>query len=85
MPSASVSGASANALVTTVERLGVKLSSADRAEYASEWVTPVSTDYRGWKVYELPPNSQGIGPLEMLLKEPSISEIMINAPKAGYV
>ena len=27
---------------------------------------PISTDYRGWKVYELPPNGQGIGTLEML-------------------
>jgi gamma-glutamyltranspeptidase/glutathione hydrolase len=59
-------GAIAKAIVKTSERLGGKMSAADLSEFSSEWVTPVSTEYRGWKVYELPPNSQGIGPLEML-------------------
>jgi len=35
-------------------------------EYKPEWVEPISTDYRGWKVFQLPPNGQGIGTLEML-------------------
>ncbi len=65
-PSAFYKGAIAKAIVKTSERLGGKMSAADLSEFASEWVTPVSTEYRGWKVYELPPNSQGIGPLEML-------------------
>jgi gamma-glutamyltranspeptidase / glutathione hydrolase len=39
---------------------------ADLAEFASEWVEPISIDYRGWKVYELPPNGQGMAALEML-------------------
>ena len=42
------------------------LSSADLAEFSSEWVAPISTTYRGWTAYELPPNGQGIGALEML-------------------
>ena len=42
------------------------VSARDLAELQSEWVEPVETDYRGWKVYELPPNSQGIAALEML-------------------
>jgi gamma-glutamyltranspeptidase/glutathione hydrolase len=45
---------------------GGTLTAADFAEFQSEWVTPISTDYRGWKVYELPPNSQGVAALEML-------------------
>ena len=38
----------------------------DLAQHESEWVTPVSTNYRGWDVYELPPNGQGIAALQLL-------------------
>ena len=38
----------------------------DFAEHASTWVTPLSTNYRGYDVYELPPNGQGIAALQML-------------------
>ena len=38
----------------------------DMAAHKSEWVTPVSTNYRGWDVYELPPNGQGIAALQIL-------------------
>ncbi len=38
----------------------------DLAAHRSEWVTPVSTNYRGWDVYELPPNGQGIAALQIL-------------------
>ncbi len=38
----------------------------DLAAHESEWVTPVSTNYRGWDVYELPPNGQGIAALQIL-------------------
>jgi gamma-glutamyltranspeptidase/glutathione hydrolase len=34
--------------------------------YSSEWVEPISTTYRDWTVYEMPPNGQGIAALEML-------------------
>jgi len=39
---------------------------ADFADYSAEWVTPLTTNYRGWDVYEIPPNSQGIAALVML-------------------
>jgi gamma-glutamyltranspeptidase/glutathione hydrolase len=45
---------------------GGLLTYADMAEHESEWVTPVSTNYRGWDVYELPPNGQGIAALQIL-------------------
>ncbi|MCA1828605.1 MAG: gamma-glutamyltransferase family protein [Myxococcales bacterium] len=38
----------------------------DLAEWQPEWVEPLQADYRGWTVFELPPNSQGIAALEML-------------------
>jgi gamma-glutamyltranspeptidase/glutathione hydrolase len=38
----------------------------DLATYSSEWVDPISTTYRGWTVYEIPPNGQGVAALEML-------------------
>ena len=38
----------------------------DLAAYSSEWVQPISIAYRGWKVYELPPNGQSVAALEML-------------------
>jgi gamma-glutamyltranspeptidase/glutathione hydrolase len=42
------------------------LSSEDLAAHRSEWVDPVSTNYRGYDVWELPPNSQGIAALQIL-------------------
>jgi gamma-glutamyltranspeptidase/glutathione hydrolase len=38
----------------------------DLADFSAEWVEPISIEYRGWKVYELPPNGQGMAALEML-------------------
>jgi len=38
----------------------------DLANHRSEWVDPVSTNYRGWDVYELPPSGQGIAALQIL-------------------
>lgn len=45
---------------------GGLLTYDDLAAHTSEWVTPVSTNYRGWDVYELPPNGQGIAALQIL-------------------
>jgi gamma-glutamyltranspeptidase / glutathione hydrolase len=42
------------------------MTAEDLASYAPEWVEPISIDYRGWRVYELPPNGQGMAALEML-------------------
>jgi gamma-glutamyltranspeptidase/glutathione hydrolase len=65
-PAAFYTGPIAQAILKTEERLGGKMAAADLSEFQADWVQPVSTEYRGWKVYELPPNTQGIAALEML-------------------
>jgi gamma-glutamyltranspeptidase / glutathione hydrolase len=42
------------------------MAAEDLADYSSEWAEPISTTYRDWTVYEMPPNGQGIAALEML-------------------
>jgi gamma-glutamyltranspeptidase/glutathione hydrolase len=42
------------------------LTEADLASHKSEWVAPISTNYRGYDVWELPPNGQGIAVLQIL-------------------
>jgi gamma-glutamyltranspeptidase / glutathione hydrolase len=65
-PSAYYKGEIAAAILKTSSKLGGTMTAEDLAGYSSEWVTPISIDYRGWKIYELPPNSQGLAALEML-------------------
>lgn len=48
------------------KRIGGPLRYEDFAEHSSTWVTPVSVNYRGYDVWELPPNGQGIAALQML-------------------
>ncbi|MDH3214944.1 MAG: gamma-glutamyltransferase [Candidatus Krumholzibacteria bacterium] len=49
-----------------VRRNGGFLSYDDLASHQSQWIEPVSTNYRGYDVWELPPNGQGIAALQML-------------------
>jgi gamma-glutamyltranspeptidase / glutathione hydrolase len=59
-------GEIAQKIVATFKHHGGTMALDDLAEFQSEWVDPISTTYRGWTVYELPPNGQGIAALEML-------------------
>jgi gamma-glutamyltranspeptidase/glutathione hydrolase len=59
-------GEIARAILSTSKEFGGTMSAEDLAQFAPEWVEPISTTYRGWTVYELPPNGQGMAALEML-------------------
>ncbi len=59
-------GETAKRIAAFVKEHGGYLSEDDLAGHFSEWVEPVSTSYRGYDVWELPPNGQGIAALQML-------------------
>ncbi|MCI0485151.1 MAG: gamma-glutamyltransferase [Blastocatellia bacterium] len=59
-------GEIARAIDAYIKRNGGFLSYKDLADHKSEWVEPVSTNYRGYDVWEIPPNGQGIAALQML-------------------
>lgn len=65
-PDAFYRGEIAKAMLTTSSELGGTMQADDLAKFSSAWVEPISINYRGWKVYELPPNGQGMAALEML-------------------
>ena len=59
-------GEIATKILESMKRHGGPMAGADFAEFSSEFVEPISTTYRDWTVYELPPNVQGLAALEML-------------------
>lgn len=59
-------GPIADKLFATFRRHGGTLCAADLQEYRATWVEPIATTYRGWTVWEIPPNGQGIAALVML-------------------
>lgn len=71
-------GEIANAIVAKVKAGSGVMSLNDLAEFQSEWVEPVSTNYHGFDVFELPPPGQGFAALEML----NILEVCV--PKLGF-
>ena len=59
-------GEIAHTIATYVQREGGYLTKDDLSSHRSTWTKPVSTRYRGFDVWELPPNGQGIAALQML-------------------
>lgn len=59
-------GATAEAIVSASRELGGAMTLDDLSSFQPEWVTPISTTYRGWSVFEIPPNTQGVAALMML-------------------
>ena len=87
-------GEIAKRLLAGSQALGGPMTAADLTEYSSEWVEPISTTYRGWTIYEMPPNGQGIAALLMLNLMESFPlstcdsadafHVMIEAKKLAY-
>ncbi len=76
-------GAIARTIDAYFKANGGFLSYEDLAAHQGEWVEPVSTNYRGYDVWELPPNSQGIAALQMLniLEGYDFSKIAFGSPE----
>ncbi len=68
----------ARAIIRKSTALGGTMTAADLADFHAEWVTPLTTNYHGFDVYELPPNGQGFAVLEEL----NILEACV--PKLGF-
>jgi gamma-glutamyltranspeptidase/glutathione hydrolase len=70
-------GEIASAILAKVKANNGVMSAADLAEFQSEWVEPISTNYHGYDVFQLPPPGQGFAALQML----NILEVCV--PKLG--
>ena len=89
-------GKTAEAILTISREQEGTMTAADLAEFQPEWVTPIKTSYRGWNVYEIGPNTQGISALMMLnlmeqyplgeygFHSPNAMHVMIEAKKLAY-
>jgi len=80
-------GRTAEAILALSREKGGTMTAADLKEYVPEWVDPISTTYRGWTVYELPPNTQGIAALMMLnlMERFPLGELGFHSAKALHV
>lgn len=65
-PASCYTGEIAERIATAAARAGTLLSADDLANHEGEWVQPISTTFRGHRVWEIPPSGQGIAVLEAL-------------------
>jgi gamma-glutamyltranspeptidase/glutathione hydrolase len=89
-------GAMTDTMVQFLRARGGTHTVEDFRDFQPEWVDPISTTYRGWTIYELPPNGQGIAALTMLniMEQFPLSQyghnsvdalhVMIEAKKLAY-
>jgi gamma-glutamyltranspeptidase/glutathione hydrolase len=90
------SGPLTDAMEAYFKKIGAPHRKSDFQRQHSEWVEPVSTNYRGYDVWELPPNTQGVAALEMLnilerfdlasmgRASPDFWHVMIEAKKLAF-
>ena len=77
------SGDIAKSIVSFIKSQGGYLELEDLKNYKAEWIEPVSTNYRGYDVWELPPNGQGIAALQILniLENFNLQELSYDSPE----
>jgi gamma-glutamyltranspeptidase/glutathione hydrolase len=80
-------GPTADAILAISTDKGGTMTAADLCELTPEWVAPISTTYRDWTVYELPPNTQGIAALMMLnlMEQFPLAEYGFHSARALHV
>ena len=95
-PAALYGGELGQKIVAHLQKLGGFLTMDDLKKNQPTWVTPISTMYKGYRIWELPPNNQGIAVLEMLrildtydlksmgLNSPAYLHHLIEAKKLAY-
>lgn len=95
-PAALYGGALGQKIVAHLQKMGGFLTIEDLKKNEPTWVTPISTMYKGYRIWELPPNNQGIAALEMLrildtydlkamgLNSPAYLHHLIEAKKLAY-
>ncbi len=78
-------GVLADALDRYARRTGLYLRKADLAAHTSTWIEPISVSYRGYDVFELPPNGQGLAVLQMLNIVEGFDLKSLGHNSAGYL
>jgi gamma-glutamyltranspeptidase/glutathione hydrolase len=89
-------GEIASAIVNTLAEMGGKMSLEDLKNHTSTWEEPIHTDYRGIRIYECPPNGQGLAALlamniasgwnlaEMADRSPQRLHLMVEAMRLAF-
>ncbi len=89
-------GSIARTIIEYLTKVGGNLSAADLRNHKSQWVAPVSVNYRGYDVFQIPPNGQGLTVLQMLnilegfdvasmgYKNPDYWHVLVEAKKLAF-
>ena len=80
-------GELAKAIADHARATGGLITQRDLAAHQPEWVRPISIDYRGWRLHEIPPNGQGLAALLMLgiLRNLDLARHPVDSPQTLHL
>src|SRR5262249_8242090 len=80
-------GELAKKIVACAKETGGEMSMDDLAEHTADWVEPISIDYRGYRLHEIPPNGQGIAALQALgvLRSRDVGQLEVDCPDVVHL